>query len=225
MWCVPRIDAEFIERMEGVLRVYARRLDPRQPVVCLDEKPIVLHSSKRAARPMQPGAGARRDYEYRRHGTANVFCIIEPLTGRRLTHATPRRGYREFAQALARIARRYRTAKVIHLVVDNLSTHCEKACISTYGVKRGRTLWRRFTIHFTPKHGSWLNAAEMEVSLLSRQCLGRRRIPDLTLLEREVQAWSRDADRRRRPIRWNFRVRDARRKFRYSGITTGRSKD
>lgn len=211
--------------MEDVLRLYARRLDPAQPVICLDEKPIVLHASKRAGRDAAPGVVARRDYEYRRLGTANVYCIVEPLTGRRLTHATPRRGYLEFARALGRISRRYRKAAVIHLVVDNLSIHCEQACIATYGPVRGRALWRRFRVHFTPKHGSWLNAAEMEVSLLSRECLGRRRIPNLTDLARDVRAWSHQADRQRRPIRWRFRVRDARRKFRYAGITTSRSKD
>lgn len=211
--------------MEDVLRLYARGLDPAQPVVCLDEKPIVLHASKRPGRSGSPGRAPRRDYEYRRLGTANVYCIVEPLTGRRLTHATPRRGYREFAHALTRISRRYQTAKLIHLVVDNLSVHCEQACIATYGRARGRALWRRFRVHFTPKHGSWLNAAEMEVSLLSRQCLGRRRIPALAILAQEVRVWCRQADRQRRPIRWRFRVRDARRKFRYAGITTCRSKD
>jgi hypothetical protein len=225
MWCVPRLDQEFVARMEDVLRLYSRRLDPTQPVVCLDEKPIVLHDSKRTGRTVGPGRVARRDYEYRRLGTANVYCIVEPLTGRRLTHATPHRGYREFAQALNRIARRYSGAKVIHLVVDNLSVHCEKACIATYGVVRGRALWRRFRVHFTPKHGSWLNAAEMEVSLLSRECLGRRRLPSLDIVSREIRAWSTEADRTRRPIRWRFKVSDARRKFRYAGITTPRSKD
>jgi hypothetical protein len=225
MWCVPKIDQEFVARMEDVLRVYARRHNPEQPVVCLDEKPIVLHASKRNGRSARPGLVARRDYEYRRCGTANAFCIVEPLTGRRLTHATPHRGYRDFAQALARIARRYRSAHKIHLVVDNLSTHCEKACIVTYGRTRGRKLWRRFKVHFKPKHGSWLNAAEMEVSLLSRECLGRRRIPSLANLEGEIRSWSREADRTRRPIQWTFRVRDARRKFRYDGITTRRSQD
>jgi transposase len=225
MWCVPRIDQEFVARMEDVLRVYARRHDPNRPVVCLDEKPIVLHDSKRPSAPARPGRVARRDYEYRRHGCANVYCIVEPLTGRRLTHATARRGYRDFARALARIARRYRKSKTIHLVLDNLTVHCEKACIETFGRRRGRALWRRFTIHFTPKHGSWLNAAEMEVSLLSRECIGRLRIPSLEALEPHVKAWATDADRHRRRIKWTFRVRDARRKFRYDGITTGRSKD
>ena len=211
--------------MEDVLRVYARPYDPRRPVVCLDERPVVLHASTRTASPMKPGKSARTDYEYARHGTANAFCIVEPLTGRRLTHATMRRGYRDFAKALARISRRYSTATKIHLVVDNLSTHEEKACLVTYGERRGRALWRRFTLHYTPKHGSWLNAAEMEVSLLARQCLGHRRIAVFTELRREVAIWSRQTDRRRRPIAWKFRVKDARRVFRYDGITTSRSED
>lgn len=211
--------------MEDLLRLYARPHDPAEPVVCLDEKPIVLHSSKRTGRRASPGKNARRDYEYRRHGAANAFCIVEPLTGRRLTHATANRGYVAFAKALARIARRYGKARTIHLVVDNLSTHCEKACIVAFGRRRGRALWDRFTIHYTPKHGSWLNAAEMEVSLLSRQCLGRRRLASLETVQREVSTWACAADRQRCPIKWRFRVRDARRKFRYGGITTRRSKD
>ena len=211
--------------MEEVLRVYARRHDRQQPVVCLDERPIVLHGSKRAGRTIEPGRAAQTDYEYRRHGTANAYCIVEPLTGRRLTHATSKRGYTEFAQALTRIARRYRNAQTIHLVLDNLGIHCEKACIATYGEIHGPALWRRFTVHFTPKHASWLNAAEMEVSLLSRQCLGSRRIPSRATLKHEVARWSREADRQRHPIKWKFRVSDARRKFRYAGITTPRSKD
>lgn len=211
--------------MEDVLRLYARPYDRLRPVVCLDEKPVVLHSSKRRGRAASMGRVGRIDYEYRRHGTANAYCIIEPLTGRRLTHATARRGYQEFAQALARIARRYRRAKTIHLVIDNLGIHCEEACIKTYGPLHGPALWRRFTVHYTPKHGSWLNAAEMEVSLLSRQCLGSRRISSLSELKYDVDVWSREADRQRRPIQWKFRVKDARRTFRYGGITTPRSED
>lgn len=211
--------------MEDVLRVYARPHDRSQPVVCLDERPVVLHSAKRFGRSIAPGKSAHTDYEYKRHGTANAYCIVEPLTGRRLTHATARRTYREFAQALTRIAHRYRNAKTIHLVVDNLNVHSEKACLATYGSVHGSALWRRFTVHFTPKHGSWLNAAEMEVSLLSRQCLGTRRISSLAAFKREVDVWSRDADKKRHPIKWKFRVSDARKKFRYDVITTSRSKD
>src|SRR5713101_1162294 len=127
MWCVPAIDAEFIDRMEDVLEVYARPLDAREPVVCIDERPVVLHDSARARIPMAPGKIARTDCEYVRRGTANIFCIVEPITGRRLTHATANRTGRAFARALRKIARRYSRARRIHLVLNNLNTHCEKS--------------------------------------------------------------------------------------------------
>lgn len=138
---------------------------------------------------MAPGRIVRVDYEYIRKGTANIFCIVEPLTGRRLTHATARRTNRDFARALHRIAKAYPRAKRIHLVVDNLSTHTEKACIDMFGAAGGAALWRRFKVHYTPKHASGLNAAEMEASLVARQCLGNKRIPDRETLQREVRAW------------------------------------
>ena len=211
--------------MEDVLRVYARPYNAAEPVVCIDERSNVLHTSTRPGTALQCGQPARIDYEYQRNGTANAFCIVEPLTGRRQTYASRRRCYRDFAMALAKISRRYKNATRIHIIADNLNTHCQLACTKMYGDERGDALWRRFRFHYTPKHGSWLNAAEMEVSLLARQCLGGRRIPDFETLTREIRAWSRQADRRRIPIQWRFRVRDARRVFKYDGIITIRSKD
>jgi hypothetical protein len=223
MWCVPAIDGEFVERMEDVLSLYARPHDESEPVVCLDERPVVLHTSGRAAVAMRPGQPRRTDYEYARHGTANIFCIVEPSVGRHLTHATNDRTGRSFGLAMGRVARRYTRAKTIHIVLDNLSTHSEKSLVVAYGERKGRRLWRRFTVHHTPKHASWLNAAEMEVSLVARECLGRRRIGALWPLQCEVTNWNRRADRQRRAIKWKFRVADARRVFRYDGITTVRS--
>ncbi len=223
MWCVPAIDAEYIERMEDVLALYAEPVDPREPVVCLDERPVVLHDAERPELPARPGQPTRRDYEYIRCGTANVFCIVEPKTGLRLTHATRRRTGRDFARALRKIARRHRHARTIHLVLDNLNTHCEKSCVIAFGPRLGRALWRRFTIHYTPKHGSWLNAAELEASLVSRECLGRRRIAELATLRRDVRRWTNSSEASRRTINWTFRVDDARRVFRYRGIETLRS--
>jgi transposase len=223
MWCVPAIDREFVERMEDVLRLYARPYDPGAPVVCLDERPVVLRDAERAGKPMAPGRSARTDYEYVRKGTANVFCIVEPKTGRRLTHATKRRTSADFARALCRIEKRYRRARRIHLVLDNLSTHSEKACVDTFGARFGRALWRRFKVHYTPKHASWLNAAEMEASLVARQCLGKRRIGDLPTLRRQVRAWRAVATHAGASIRWRFRVSDARRVFKYDVLTFTRS--
>lgn len=192
-------------------------------MVCLDERPIQLHGATRAPWSPRPGKPLRVDYEYVRRGTANVFCIVEPRAGRRQTHATRNRKGAAFARALSHIARRYRDARTIHLVMDNLSTHREKSVNDHFGVRAGRKLWNRFKVHYTPKHGSWLNPAEMEASLMSRECLGKRRFGDFATLRSEVSAWNREADRARRRIDWKWRVRDARRVFRYGGITTLRA--
>jgi hypothetical protein len=223
MWCVPRIDQPFVDRMEDVLEIYARPYDAAEPVVCIDERPVQLLDPARPARPMKPGQPARADYEYVREGTANIFCIVEPLTGRRLTYASANRTGRAFARALWRIDRRYKGVQKIHLILDNLSTHSEKCVVAAFGEREGRRLWRRFEIHHTPKHASWLNAAEMEASLVSRECLGTKRIGHLHTLKSQVAAWRIRADRERRPIRWKFTVSDARRVFRYDGIITHRT--
>jgi hypothetical protein len=223
MWCVPEIDSEFVARMEDVLELYARPYRRREPVVCLDERPVQLLDPSRADRPMRPGRPRRRDYEYVREGTANVFCIVEPLTGCRLTYASANRTGQAFTRALERIARRYPQARKIHLVMDNLSTHSATCVQTTLGAKNGHRLWRRFQVHNTPKHASWLNVAEIEASLVSRECLGRTRIGHLHTLKSRVAAWRRQAERDRRSFRWKFTVGHARRAFRYDGITTSRS--
>ena len=224
MWCVPELTPEYVARMEDVLRVYARPVKASEPVVCLDERPVVLHDDSRPGVAMKPGRVGRKDYEYVRRGTANVFCIVEPLTGRRLTRATRNRTGAAFARTLKRVAARYANARKIHLVMDNLSTHSKTSLVKTFGDAEGVALWKRFRVHFTPKHGSWLNAAEIEASLVSRECLGTRRLGDLATLRREVARWRKAADAAGRKIDWKFRVSDARDRFRYSGIVTKRSK-
>lgn len=223
MWCVPQIDQAFVDCMEDVLELYARPYRRREPVVCLDERPVQLLDPARPGAAMRPGRPGRTDYEYVRAGTANIFCIVEPLTGRRLTYASKNRTARAFTRALQRIARRYRHTRKIHLVMDNLNTHAKKSVVEVPGAKAGERLWKRFEIHHTPKHGSWLNAAEMEASLVSRECLGRRRIGHLHNLKAHVAAWRAKIDIEQRPILWKFTVRDARRVFRYDGIVTPRS--
>ncbi len=159
--------------MEDVLRLYARKLDPDEAVVCLDELPVVLREDARRGEPMAPGKPARTDYEYVRCGTANIFCIVEPLTGRRLTFATANRKAHAFVRALRKIDQRYRAARRIHLVMDNLNIHSRASLETLLGDFAGRRLWQRFVVHYTPKHASWLNAAKLEASLVSRECLGR----------------------------------------------------
>ena len=213
MWCVPRIDREYVARMRDVLRLYARPYDPKQPVVVLDERPTPLRGPARPDIPMRPGHPRRRDYEYVRRGTANVFCIVEPKGGRHFTHATANRKKPAFVAALKKISRAYPDARRIHLVVDNLNTHSPKALIDVLGDNQGQALAKRFRFHYTPKHASWLNVAEIEASLLSRECLGRDRIGSLRELRQRVTPWNRSATRRKRCIQWRFTVRDAARVF------------
>lgn len=217
MWCIPgELDREYIERMEDILDLLEKPRSTREPIVCLDERPVQLHAEIRKPQPAKPGRIARRDSEYRRHGTANIFAIVAPLEGIHLTHATRDRKAREFAKMLEQIAKRFSNARCIHLIVDNLNTHKLKSLTDAFGPREGLRLWKRFRLHYTPIHGSWLNPAEIEISLLSRECLGRDRIPEFDLLKRRVRAWNSDANRRSRRIKWSFTSRDARRKFRYT---------
>jgi hypothetical protein len=213
MWCVPKLDAEYVARMEDVLRLYSAPLRRAYPLVCIDERPVQLHDEVREPTGARPGRPARRDSEYKRRGTANVFAVVAPRLGVHLTHATNDRKSPSYVAALQQVAERFRKAKRIHLVQDNLSSHSEAACIRELGEVRGRKLWARFIVHFTPKHGSWLNIAETEISLWSRECLGRRRIGALALLQNETRAWNDRSNTVGRRILWNFNVEDARRKF------------
>ena len=209
------MNEEYIRRMEEVLALYEKPLSEKEPVVCIDEKPVVLHADVRAPRPMRSGRIARRDCEYERRGTANAFCGVEPKAGRHFTKVTPNRSSPEFADYLVEIVAAYTEAETNHLVMDNLSSHRRKALAERYGEKIGGLLWDRFTVHYTPKHGSWLNQAEIEISLFSRQCLGKRRIPSLAELQREARAWNRNMNRNRVKIDWKFTRKKARQKFRY----------
>ncbi len=215
MWTVAELDEEYIARMEEVLGVYEKPLTEEEPVVCLDEKPVVLHQEVRPAVAMKPGRVARRDSEYKRCGTANVFCGVEPKAGRYFPQVTPNRSSPQFADYLLRIAQHYPKARTIHLVMDNLNSHTRKAVVERFGEKQGDWLWQRFTVHYTPKHGSWLNQAEIAISLFSRQCLGRRRIAHRDALQRETRAWSRRINRDRITIEWSFTRKKARHKFGY----------
>ena len=223
MWCVAELNEDYIGKMEDVLEIYERAYNPSEPVVCLDEKPVTLHADVRPASPAKPGREARQDNEYERRGTANIFCAVEPKAGRHFTFATPDRSAFEFAKVAFEIALQYRGVRTIHLVVDNLNIHRRKSLTDLLGNQFGKEVWDCFTVHYTPKHGSWLNQAEIEIGLLSRQCLGRRRIPDLATLQRETRAWNRRVNRSRIRINWKFDRRAARRKFRYKKKPSTRS--
>ena len=223
MWCVPQLDDEYIEKMEDVLNLLAKPYDEREPVVVLDERPVQLLESARPSTPAGLGRIAHHDYEYIRCGTANIYCITEPKAGRHLTHATRNRKRPQYASAMQRISEAYPAAQTIHIVMDNLNIHTEAALKDVLGAEAGSKLWNRFTPHYTPKHGSWLNPAEIEASLWSRECLGRDRIPTFGELSRRTRAWNARANRLRRTITWRFTTRKARQLFRYNRSTMSRS--
>jgi DDE superfamily endonuclease len=223
MWCVADLDDDYIAKMEDVLETYERPYDPAEPVVCLDEKPITLHADVRPPSAAEPGREARRDNEYERRGTANVFCAVEPKAGTHFTFATPDRSAFQFAVVACELALKYRHAETVHLVLDNLNIHRRKSLTDAFGEEVGSEIWDRFSIHYTPKHGSWLNQAEIEIGIFSRQCLGTRRIPDLSTLRRESRAWNRRMNRDRVKINWRFDRKQARRKFGYKRKPSKRS--
>jgi hypothetical protein len=215
MWCVAELDDTYIAQMEDVLALYEKPYNAAEPVVCLDEKPVALHADIRPPSPARPGHIAKRDNEYKRCGTANLFAIVEPKAGRHFTCATPDRSAFQFAQVIRELVTAYPFAKIIHLVMDNLNIHCRKSLTDHLGEREGNYLWNRLKVHHTPKHGSWLNQAEIELSLISRQCLGTRRIPDLARLTSETKAWNKRTNGQKIKIRWNFTRKAARSTFGY----------
>jgi hypothetical protein len=210
--------------MEDLLELYERPQKPEEPVLCLDEKPVTLHADVRPASPARPGREARFDSEYSRCGTANIFCAVEPKAGRHFTYPTPNRSAVEFSKVIVDLAIQYPAARTIHLVLDNLNIHRRKSLTDLLGAQVGGEVWDRFTVHYTPVHGSWLNQAEIEIGILSRQCLGKRRIPDLKTLRTQVKAWNRRMNQVKTRINWMFTRRDARAKFGYQKKSSKRSK-
>jgi transposase len=188
-WCIPpKANAEFVWRMEDTLSVYTRPDDPARPLVCLDEFSKQLIGETRCPRPLQPGRPARYDYEYERRGTANLFLVCEPLRGRRHVAVTERRTKLGWAHVIRDLVDlQYPEAEKIVLVLDNLNTHTPASLYEAFEPAEAKRLADRLEIHYTPKHGSWLNIAEIELSTMSGQCL-HRRIPDREMLEREVAA-------------------------------------
>jgi hypothetical protein len=200
--------------MEDVLEVYKRPYDPRRPVVCLDETSKQLIGEVARPVPAAPGQVAQYDYEYVRNGTANLFMIFEPLAGQRDVDVTDRRTRKDYAECLRKIAdARYPDATVIVLVQDNLNTHSPASLYEAFEPAEAKRLADRFEFHYTPKHGSWLDMAEIELGILGRQCLSRR-IDNVQDLCREVSAWERARDEAGTQANWQFTTADARIKLR-----------
>jgi transposase len=195
--------------MEHILSLYARSYDALHPVVCFDEKPYQLLSDVQDVLPTKPGMVKREDYEYRREGTANLFVAFEPLTGQRVVEVTDQRCSRDFADQMRKLVARYPNVVKIHVVLDNLSTHSPAALYQSMPPAEAQALLERLEFHFTPKHGSWLNMAEVEWSVFERQCLGKR-IPTKDKLAVVAASWSGDRNDRCARVDWRFGVVEAR---------------
>ena len=215
-WCIPpKSNAEFVYQMEEVLSVYTRPYEERRPQICLDETSKQLVSETRVPLPMQPGQLECCDYEYERQGTCNLFVACEPLAGKRYLQVTEQRTKVDFARFIRDLVDvYYPTAEKLVLVMDNLNTHTLAALYEVFAPAEARRLIEKLELHYTPKHGSWLNMAEIEFSVLTRQCLDRR-IGSRTELEREVTAWQAKRNGQAVGITWRFTTADARIKLKH----------
>lgn len=213
MWCIPAVDSEFAWRMEDILDLYAERPNRRHAVVCFDETPVQLIDEARIPVPAAPGRPRRTDYEYRRNGTANLFVFLDAHRPWRHVKATEHRTAVDFAECMRDLVDiHYPSADCIRLVLDNLSTHNPKNLYEAFGPDEARRIIRRLEFHYTPKHASWLNMVEIEISVLNGQCLDRR-IPSLKRLRREVSAWNHQRNAARGCVQWMFTVERAREKL------------
>ena len=195
--------------MEMVLDVYKRPYDARYPVVCMDESPKQLIAETKTPIPASPGQPAKRDYEYKRCGVCNIFMACEPLAGKRMVKITKRKTKKDWAKFLEEIADQYQQAEKITLVMDNLNTHTPGSFYEIFSPDKAKALWDRFEFIFTPKHGSWLNMAEIELNVLIGQCLGRR-IDNIEKVKREVSAWQKHRNNKDAKVIWQFSAEDAR---------------
>lgn len=214
-WVIPpESDAEFVANMEEVLETYEKPYNPACPVLCMDEQPVQLLKETREPLAATAKHGKRVDYEYERAGTANIFLFTEPLSGWREVSIRERKTKFDWATEMARLLEgRYAACTQVIVVCDNLNTHTKGAFYEAFAANRARELVRRVQFCYTPKHGSWLNIAENELSSLTRQCVSGRRFGDIETLRTETSAWSADVNRQQRGVDWQMKIDDARSKL------------
>ncbi len=212
-WCIPKLTPQFVARMEAILDLYHQPYNPQRPMVCFDEKSVQLLAHIRHPLPVQPGKSYRQDYEYKRCSTRNLFVFAEPKAGQRHILITRRRTKLDFAQVMRYLVDvLYPHVECIDVVLDNLNTHHYHSLVEHFGKLEADRIMSRLTFHFTPLHASWLNMAEIELSVMSQQCLSRR-LPDEWTLALELLAWEETNNARARKINWSFSVDDAKRVF------------
>jgi hypothetical protein len=215
MWVIPpKASADFVYHMEDVLEVYQRPYDRDYPLICMDETSKQLVGETRSPLRCAPGTPVRYDAEYVRNGVANLFLMSEPLVGKRQVYVREQRTMQDWAHVMRDLINEtYADVEKIVLVMDNLNTHTPASFYAAFPPEEAKRLAERLEIHYTPKHGSWLNMAEIELSILSKQCLDRR-IPNREKLQRNVAAWEKDRNQTQRKINWQFTTKDARIKLR-----------
>ena len=213
MWCIPRVDGEYVARMEDVLDLYAEAPDPKRPVVCFDESPVQLIGEVRQPIPAEPGQLERYDYEYRRNGTANLFLFLDAHRPWRKVKLTERRAAEDYAQCMRDLVDvHYPDAECIRVVQDNLSTHSAGSLYEAFPPAEARRILKRLEFHYTPKHASWLNMVEIEIGVLNSQCLDRR-IDDPKQLAKEIASWERQRNAAGARVKWMFTTEKARAKM------------
>ena len=213
-WCIPEASAEYVANMEDVLDVYKRPYDPDVPVICFDEKNIQLIEETRVPIPAEPGKKEKVDYEYRRNGVGNIFMVFEPLQHVRYVEIRERRTKIDFAACMKNVVDEYYPDKdKVIIVMDNLNTHKFGSLYEAFAPEEARRIAEKLEIHYTPKHGSWLNMAEIEIGILTKQCLSRR-IPSIEQLESETISWAKSRNQSGGTVNWQFTTEDARIKLR-----------
>lgn len=205
----PEENGDFAANMENVLGIYKRPFNEKFPVVCMDESPKQLMGEIKTPIKISPGKVAKYDYEYKRYGVCNVFMACEPLAGKRLVKITERKTKIDWALFLEDISTRYKDAEKITLVMDNYNTHTPGSLYEAFPPAKVKSLWDRFEFVFTPKHGSWLNMAEIELNVLAGQCLNRR-IDNIEDIKRETIAWQSHRNNKKSTVNWQFTTDDAR---------------
>jgi hypothetical protein len=204
MWCIQRIDPEYRKRMYDVLDLYEEKYDPKRPVICLDEKAKQIIADKIMPIPMKPGCSEMYDYEYIRNGTANIFVAVDFKAGKRVTKVTKNRTMLDFAHFMKLLViEGFSGAEVLRVVTDNLNIHKEKSFYEAFSEDEAKQILEKIEFHYTPKHASWLNAAEIEINVMDSECTGRR-IGDIGTLTKEVAVWTKKRNDDKKKINWKF---------------------
>ncbi len=212
MWCIQEITSEYRERMYDILDLYAEPYDQKRPVIGMDEKPKQLVEDSRRPISMKKGKAVKEDYEYIRRGKANIFMAVEPKSGKRFTKVTDQRTRKDFAHYLKSLVKKYADAECIRIVMDNLNTHNPKSLTENFWPELAKEILNKVEFHYTPKHASWLNVAEIEIGVMDKECTGRR-IKDKEMLKKEVKAWAMRRNKQKKKINWTFTKQKADKKL------------